>query len=123
LRLVTSWSLGAAQVFQWAAQYPDAVAVAAPIAGSARCGVYNAVFVHALKSALRLDPAFQNGYYTHAPIEGPRTFSKIYAGWAWSEPFFREKTYLSFGAKKHIQFIEDIFAPFFEQHDANDLLA
>lgn len=123
LRLVTGWSLGAAQVFQWAAQYPDVVAAAAPIAGSARCGIYNAVFVQSLKSALRLDPAFQNGYYTHAPIEGLRTFGEIYAGWAWSEPFFREKVYLSFGVKNHIQFIEDIFIPFFQQHDANDLLA
>jgi homoserine O-acetyltransferase len=123
LRLVTGWSLGAAQVFQWAAQYPDVVAGAAPIAGSARCGIYNAVFVQSLKSALRLDPAFQNGYYTHAPLEGLRTFGEIYAGWAWSEPFFREKVYLSFGVKNHIQFIEDIFIPFFQQHDANDLLA
>jgi homoserine O-acetyltransferase len=123
LRLVTGWSLGAAQVFQWAAQYPDTVAAAAPIAGSARCGVYNAVFVNSLQSALRLDPAFQNGYYGHAPIEGLKTFGAIYAGWAWSEPFFREKVYLSFGVKDHIQFIEDIFVPFFQQHDANDLLA
>ena len=102
---------------------PDLVAAAAPIAGSARCGVYNAVFVHSLQSALRLDPAFQNGYYTRPPIEGLRTFGAIYAGWAWSEPFFREKTYLSFGVKNHIQFIDDIFIPFFQQHDVNDLLS
>src|SRR6185437_8686254 len=37
LRLITGWSMGAAQVYQWASQYPDAVAAAAPIAGSARC--------------------------------------------------------------------------------------
>jgi len=123
LCLVTGWSLGAAQVFQWAAQYPNVVAAAAPIAGAARCGVYNAVFVHSLQRVLRLDPAFQDGYYTRPPIEGLRTFSAIYAGWAWSEPFFREKTFLSFGVKNYIQFIEDVFIPFFQQHDANDLLA
>ena len=55
--------------------------------------------------------------------ESCRTFGEIYAGWAWSEPFFREKTYLSFGVKNHIQFIDDIFIPFFQQHDVNDLLA
>jgi homoserine O-acetyltransferase/O-succinyltransferase len=122
LRLVTGWSLGAAQVFQWAAQYPDVVAAAAPIAGAARCGIYNAVFVNALQRALRLDPAFQDGFYVRPPIEGLRTFSAIYAGWAWSEPFFREKVHISFGPKDHIQFIDDIFVPFFQQHDVNDLL-
>lgn len=123
LRLITGWSMGAAQVYQWASQYPDAVAAAAPIAGSARCGIYNAIFLNSLKSALKLDPVFQNGYYSQPPIDGLRAFSAIYAGWAWSEPFYREKTHLSFGAKDHIQFVENVFVPFFQQSDANDLLA
>jgi homoserine O-acetyltransferase/O-succinyltransferase len=123
LRLVTGWSMGAAQVYQWASQYPDMVAGAAPIAGAARCGIYNAVFLNSLKSALKLDPAFQNGFYTRPPIEGLRAFSAIYAGWAWSEPFYREKLYLSFGAKDYVQFVENIFVPFFQKNDANDLLA
>jgi homoserine O-acetyltransferase/O-succinyltransferase len=123
LRLVTGWSMGAAQVYQWASQYPDAVAAAAPIAGAARCGIYNAVFLHSLKSTLKLDPTFQSGYYNRSPIEGLRAFSAIYAGWAWSEPFYREKVYLSFGAKDYVQFVENIFVPFFQQADANDLLA
>ena len=33
LRLVTGWSMGAGQTYQWAAQYPDMVRAAAPIAG------------------------------------------------------------------------------------------
>ena len=33
LRLVTGWSMGAAQVFQWAAQYPDTVAAVRPLRG------------------------------------------------------------------------------------------
>jgi homoserine O-acetyltransferase/O-succinyltransferase len=122
LRLAVGWSMGAAQVFQWAAQYPDMVRAAAPIAGSARCGIYNAVFLNSLKSTLKLDPAFQNGYYSRPPIEGLRAFSAIYAGWAWSEPFFREKTFLSFGVKDYVQFVDEVFVPFFQTNDANDLL-
>ena len=94
-------------------------------ANRGRCALrrLNAVFVNALQRALRLDPAFQDGFYDRPPIEGLRTFSANYAGWAWSEPFFREKVHLSFGPKDHIQFIDDIFVPFFQQHDVNDLLA
>ena len=35
LRLVTGWSMGACQTYQWAAQYPDMVRTACPISGSA----------------------------------------------------------------------------------------
>jgi homoserine O-acetyltransferase len=43
LRLVTGFSMGACQTFQWAAQFPDMVRAACPIAGSARTGNYNSV--------------------------------------------------------------------------------
>ena len=35
LRLVTGFSMGACQTFQWAAQFPDMLRAACPIAGSA----------------------------------------------------------------------------------------
>ncbi len=41
LRLVTGWSMGACQTYQWAAQYPDMVAAACPIAGSARTASFS----------------------------------------------------------------------------------
>ena len=122
LRLVTGWSMGAAQSYQWAAQYPDAVKAAVPIAGSARCASFNAVFLYSLRRALMLDPVFEQGFYSRPPIEGIKAFATIYAGWGVSEAFFREKAYAAFGADDHKGFVENFWEPFFLQNDANDLL-
>ncbi len=72
LRLVTGFSMGACQTFQWASQYPDMVQAACPIAGSARTGNYNKVFLLALRRALELDPAFNDGFYERPPVNGLR---------------------------------------------------
>jgi homoserine O-acetyltransferase/O-succinyltransferase len=123
LRLVTGWSMGAAQAFQWAAQFPDMVHAAAPIAGSARTASFNKVFLLSLRRALELDPAYEDGFYDRPPIKGLRAFSAIYAGWGFSEPFYRTAAYASFGAKDHEQFVEYFWEPFFQRCDANDLLS
>ena len=69
LRLVTGFSMGACQTFQWAAQFPDMVRAACPIAGSARTGNFNKVFLLALRRALELDPAAE-GFYERPPVKG-----------------------------------------------------
>jgi homoserine O-acetyltransferase/O-succinyltransferase len=123
LRLVAGWSMGAAQSFQWGAQYPDRVNAIVPIAGSARTGSFNQVFLYSLRRALTLDPHFDGGYYTRPPVEGIKAFATIYAGWGTSEPFFREKVYRAFGAADHREFVEYFWEPFYLKNDANDLLA
>jgi homoserine O-acetyltransferase len=123
LCLVTGWSMGACQTYQWAAQYPDMVAAACPIAGSARTASFNKVFLLALRRTLELDPAFAEGYYTRAPIAGIRAFAAIYAGWGVSEPFFRTETYRLFGAATHEEFVQYFWEPFFLKCDANNLLS
>lgn len=123
LRLVTGWSMGACQTFQWAAQFPDMVAAAAPIAGSARTASFNKVFLLSLRRALELDPAFADGFYARPPIRGLRAFASIYAGWGFSEPFYRTAAYALFGAKDHEQFVEYFWEPFFLKCDANNLLS
>ena len=54
LRLVTGWSMGACQTYQWAVQFPEMVRAACPIAGSARTAGFNKVFLLSLKRALEL---------------------------------------------------------------------
>lgn len=123
LRLVTGWSMGASQTFQWAAQFPDMVAAACPIAGSARTANYNKVFLMALRRALELDPVFAGGYYQHAPVEGLKAFASIYAGWGTSEPFFRTEAYKAFGSRSMAAHVADFWEPFFLRCDANNLLS
>ena len=123
LRLVTGWSMGACQTFQWASQYPDMVRAAAPIAGSARTASFNKVFLLSLRRAMELDPVFQDGFYDRPPVRGLRAFSAIYAGWGLSEPFYRKAGYTAFSARDHEQFVQNFWEPFFQRCDANDLLS
>lgn len=124
LRLVSSWSMGAAQTYAWAAAHPEMVAAAAPISGSARTANYNKVFLAALRRAITSDADYNDGFYTDKPpIRGVRTFAAIYAGWGFSEPFFREEAFRLFGAKDVEEFIENFWDAFYLKTDANDLLA
>jgi homoserine O-acetyltransferase len=123
LRLVTGWSMGACQTYQWASQYPDMVAAACPIAGSARTASFNKVFLMSLRRTLEMDPAYAEGYYDRAPVAGLRAFATIYAGWGVSEPFFRTGAYRIFGAANHEEFVQYFWEPFFLKCDANNLLS
>lgn len=123
LRLVTGWSMGAAQTFQWAAQYPDMMKAICPIAGAARTAGYNKIFLYSLKRALTLDPAFKDGYYTNAPLNGLKLFATIYAGWGFSEPAYREELYKSLGSSSYEEWVEKFWEPSFIHCDANDLLS
>lgn len=105
IRLVTGWSMGACQTFEWAAQFPDMVRAACPIAGSARTASYNKVFLLALQRALELDPVFAGGFYDRPPVDGLKAFSAIYAGWGTSEPFYRTEVYRAFGARDYLEHV------------------
>ena len=123
LRLVTGWSMGACQTFQWAAQFPDMARAACPIAGSARTASYNKVFLMALERALRLDPVFAEGFYDRPPVSGLKAFAAIYAGWGTSEPFFRTEGYRGLGARSTEEHVATFWEPFFLRCDANNLLS
>src|SRR5215469_395402 len=45
IRLATSCSMGACQVYHWAALHPDMVSAIAPIVGAARTCIFNKVFL------------------------------------------------------------------------------
>ena len=123
IRLATSWSMGACQVYAWAAAYPDMVDAIAPIAGSARTADYNKVFLAGNIAAIKGDPAWNEGFYDRPPVAGLRAMAAIYAGWGLSEPFYRNQEYRLFGAKDVPEFIELFWEAFFLKCDANDLLA
>jgi homoserine O-acetyltransferase len=124
IRLVSSLSMGAAQTYAWAALHPEMVQAIAPIAGSARTGQYNKVFLHALVRSITADPDWNDGFYSDKPpVRGLRTFASIYAGWGFSEAFYREELYRRFGADSIEEFIEIFWEPAILACDANDLLA
>lgn len=123
LRLVTGWSMGACQAFEWAVQFPEMVLAACPIAGSARTASFNKVFLLSLRRALELDPVFADGFYERPPVNGLRAFAAIYAGWGTSEPFYRTEVYRAFGARDYLEHVLSFWEPFFLRCDANNLLS
>ena len=124
LALVTGHSMGALQTFQWGALFPEMVQRIAPFCGSARVSRHNWLFLEGGKSALMADAAFAGGDYAAPPATGLRAFARVYAGWAWSQTFFRrqmDRDTLGFPTLE--AFLTQAWEPSFQARDANDLLA
>lgn len=127
LRAVTGWSMGAAQTFQWATQYPEFMDVAIPFCGSARTSLHNQVFLEGVKSALlaakrvcsagtkegREESAGQEArtWTDEEKTVGLKAFGRGYAGWGFSQAFYRHKLHEKFYAAKDL---EDFMVNFWE---------
>jgi len=121
IALVSGWSMAGCQSFQWAAQYPDFVDAILPFCASARTAEHNIVFLEGVKAALQADAVYADGHYTNPPEKGLKAFGRIYAGWAFSQTFYREQMY----KLKGFETAEDLLQDWEQDHlnwDANDLL-
>ena len=137
IKLVTGWSMGAAQTFQWGASYPDMVERILPFAGAARCSRHNFVFLEGVKAAMTADAVYDYGWYTEPPRRGLRAAARVYAGWGFSQTFYRKQLDLKlpdrpFGGRAadvpwNYSTLEDFLVYFWEgfflPKDANNLLA
>ena len=119
--LVTGWSMAGCQSFQWAAQYPDFVKAILPFCASAKTSEHNIVFLDGVKAALQADAVYADGNYSEPPVKGLKAFGRVYAGWAFSQTFYREKMY----RLKGFDSAEALLQDWEQDHlnwDANDLL-
>jgi len=125
---VVGWSMGAGQSFQWATQYPDFMDCIAPFCGSAKTSEHNQVMLEAVKSALLSakgavskgscqtnEVNVKGGEYkgwtdTEREI-GLKTLGRVYAGWGFSQSFYREGLYKSVLGFKDL---EDFMKNFWE---------
>ena len=122
IALVMGWSMAGCQSYQWGAQYPDMVDAILPFCASARTSPHNRVFLEGVKAALLADSTFAGGDYTALPEAGLRAFARVYAGWAYSQAFYRERLHCQLGFESW----EDLLLDWENDHrawDANDLLA
>ncbi|MEQ8660999.1 MAG: homoserine acetyltransferase, partial [Gammaproteobacteria bacterium] len=80
------------------------------------------VFLAGLKAALEADSTFAGGRYIVPPARGLRAFARVYAGWAYSQAFFRRGAWRELGHASCAALLAD----WEREHlawDANDLLA
>ena len=123
IALVTGWSMAGCQSYQWAAQYPDMVDAILPFCASAKTSPHNYVFLEGVKAALVADGAYKNGDYASQPVEGLKAFGRVYAGWAFSQTFYREGLYKNLGFSSPDELLDDWAIDHAENWDANNLLA
>jgi homoserine O-acetyltransferase len=122
IALVMGWSMGGMQALQWACLFPEQVRSVLASCCTAQCYPHNQVFLEGVKAALACDQSFEDGRYRKPPERGLRAFGRVYAGWAYSQAFFRHELWrdLGFGS------IEDLLQFWEQDHlaqDANNLLA
>jgi homoserine O-acetyltransferase/O-succinyltransferase len=122
LQLVTGWSMGAGQTYQWALSYPEMVPRILPFCGSARTSRHNFVFLEGVKAALTADAAFQEGWYDQPPTKSLRAMARVYAGWGYSQAFYWEELYTQLGYSSLEDFLVGFWEGFFLKKDANNLL-
>ena len=122
IALVTGWSMAGCQAYQWAAQYPDIVKSILPFCASAKTSIHNHVFLEGVKAALIADKNWNNGEYKSPPVSGLKAFGRVYAGWAFSQDFFREELYKKIGFKTAEDLLKDWENDHVKNWDANNLL-
>ncbi|KAK2740430.1 hypothetical protein FQN55_008886 [Onygenales sp. PD_40] len=139
LRAVVGWSMAAAQTFQWATQFPDFMDLIVPFCGSAKTSLHNQVFIEGIKSALLSAKGFcsagvgstgaaidKGQYRTWSKDEreaGLRAFARVYAGWGFSQTFYRHRLYESvLGFKDLEDFMVNFWESFFLTKDPENLI-
>lgn len=123
LALAVGWSMGAQQAFQWAALYPDRVARLACLCGTAKTTEHNRVFLESLRAAIVADAAFVDGFYATPPRMGLRAVGRIYAGWAYSQEWYRRRCYREMGYVSIDDFLVRYWDGLFEKRDANSIMS
>jgi homoserine O-acetyltransferase len=124
VQLVTGWSMGGLQAFHWGALFPDMVERIAPFCGSAKCSRHNFVFLEGVKAALTADSAWNEGWYREKPARALRAMARVYAGWGFSQAFYREELDLdALGYASLEDFLVGFWEGLFLPRDVNDLLA
>ncbi|NKB65212.1 MAG: alpha/beta fold hydrolase [Gammaproteobacteria bacterium] len=119
--LVAGWSMAGCQSYQWAAQYPKMVKNILPFCASAKTSPHNHVFLEGVKAALQADNRFCDGFYSEPPVRGLKAFGRVYAGWAFSQGFYREKLHQKLGFDRAEDLLQDWEADHLNW-DANNLL-
>jgi homoserine O-acetyltransferase len=123
LPLVTGWSMGAGQTYQWAVSFPDMVQRACPFCGSSKTSEHNIVFLEGVKAALTADDAFRGGWYEEKPAKGLRAAARVYAGWGFSQAFYWDQVYKELGYSDLEDFLVAFWEGFFlDRRDPNNLL-
>jgi len=89
LRAVVGFSMGGQQAFQWAVSHPTFMDRIVVTSATARTWPHGVVRLEGQIAALEADPAFNGGDYTAPPRRGLSAFGMVWAGWLYSQEWWR----------------------------------
>lgn len=125
LQLVTGWSMGAQQTYEWAVRYPDMVERAAPIAGTAKNTAHCSLYVDVFSEALTSDPAWNNGTYKNSSDvqQGLRRMAHVFAMMGVSQNFYNDELWANYGFSSQEDVLKALWENWFLPMDPNNLLS
>ena len=94
----------------------------APLCGSARTAPHNFVFLEGVKAALTADEIWRSGK-DEKPTVGLRGVARVYAGWGFSQPFYRDELWRQLGYSSLEEFLVGFWEGFWLKRDPANLLA
>jgi len=124
LRAVIGFSMGAQQAFQWAVSYPAFADRIVATSGTAKTYGHGIVRLDGQITALTADAAFNGGDYTAPPAKGLEAFGVVWAGWLYSQEWWRKELWRTNTPKGTTfeQVVERFHKRFIPGADANDLI-
>ncbi|MGR8946726.1 MAG: alpha/beta fold hydrolase [Gammaproteobacteria bacterium] len=124
LQLVTGWSMGAEQTYEWAVRYPDMVKRAAPFAGTAKTTPHDYLWVRAHENALKSDPAWADGFYAKSTdvAVGIKRHAEVWSVMGLCSEFYKQEVWRSLDFNSLDEFISGFWEAYFEHMDPNNLI-
>ena len=123
LRAVVGFSMGAQQAFQWAVSYPDYMDRIVATSGTARTWPHGIVRNEGEIAAITADADFKSGDYTTQPAKGISAFGMVWAGWLYSQEWWRDELWKAEDPKATLESTIDGFRNhFIDGADANNLI-
>lgn len=123
LKLVYGWSMGGQQALHWGAIFPDQVERLCAVCTSAKTSPHNKVFLEGIRAVLTSDAAYQHGHFVERPVAAIRAFGRVYAGWAMSQAFYRERLWEGIGFASLEDYLVRAWEGNFLRRPAEDLLS
>ena len=122
LRAIIGFSMGAQQAFQWAVSYPSFADRVVATSGTAKTYGHGIVRLEGQIAALTADPTFNGGDYTTPPTKGLAAFGMVWAGWLYSQEWWRKELWRTASAPGTTfeQYMQRVGGSF--RADANDYI-
>ncbi len=91
LKAIIGFSMGAQQAFQWAVSYPSFADRIVATSGTAKTYGHGVTRLEGQIAALTADQTFNGGDYTSPPKKGLEAFGMVWAGWLYSQEWWRRE--------------------------------